>query len=122
MRGAAFAGAVATLLWLRAEQQCEYPAAISLYAAMGGSVDVLRLLKQERVPFSDDCCQHAIRPKQLSALQFLRAEGVPWGPTFAETAAESGQLEILRWAREQGCPWHSERILGAGQLQAAALS
>jgi hypothetical protein len=56
LQGAAMCGSLSKLQWLYTEQRCQFPGAISNWAAMHGSTDVLRFLKQCGCRFDIDTC------------------------------------------------------------------
>jgi hypothetical protein len=103
---------IAKLQWLHTEQGCALPDNISYYAAVSGTIDTLRWLKEHGVAFTVETCKGAAAGAHLHVLQYLRAEGCERGISVCTAAAKMGHLSTLKWLHEQGCPWNVERICG----------
>jgi hypothetical protein len=85
-------------------------------AAKGGSVDVVRWLRQRGYPAGASTCYAAADAGHLPMLQFLRQEGVDWNADTCSAAAYRGHMHVLRWARENGpCPWTAETFSAAAK-------
>jgi hypothetical protein len=95
-RGAAESGDLAKLQWLYSEQGCPLPDNIGAYAAIGGSIDTLIWLKEQRKPWGEGAVCSAVRGRNEQTLQFLLSAGC--GPDFNAllAAAETGQLSALQ--------------------------
>ena len=140
---AARLGALSVLHWLRPQgNSCTSKSTLCIFAAAGGSVDVLRWLGSPHLNWSEATCEAACQGGSLPTLKWLRRNGCPWDKTsgeaavkrrdlemltwlrhngapiftkmFAQTAAYHGDLPTLRWLHQAGCPY------GAGVLKAAA--
>jgi hypothetical protein len=104
LRGAAISGSLCKLQWCHAEHRCQFPDDISKWAAMCGSIDALRFLKQCGCKFDADTCYWAAGSGQLQTVQYLHfEEGFKLTYCVANQAGHSGNLSILQWLFEQGC-------------------
>jgi len=79
--------------------------------------DVLRWLKQNGLPWEDDCAYvEAIEwDRALEFLPLIHAEAVPWSGMECDTAAKNGRLEVLQWLRMHGCPWSDNTCRNAAE-------
>lgn len=77
---------------------------LSLSAAVGGQLDVLKWAQQKGSLWSTSVCANAARHGHLNVLIWLRQNGCPWDEYTTYRAATTGRLEILKWAYENGCP------------------
>jgi hypothetical protein len=96
--------------WLHIEQGCQLPPDICSYAARGGSIDLLRWLKEHGTAFTAETCEGAAAGAHIHVLQYLRDEGCEWGEYICCPAASNGHLSTLQWLRERGCPWSADYI------------
>ena len=105
MNYAALQGNVEILRWLMEEKGWDMNWKLGERAAMGGSVEVLKYLRNhpqksyhpfEETPFA---CEGAARGGRLEALKFLRAHGppCPWSADTCSFAAQGGHLDVLKW-------------------------
>jgi hypothetical protein len=116
LKGAAEAASVPKLQWLHTKRSCPLPADICEYAALSGSVNLLRWLKDHGGVLTARACKSAAAGAHVPLLQYLRSVGCEWDETTCSAAAEHGHLSTLQWLRQQGCAWDSERITGDAAL------
>ncbi len=83
------------------------------YAAKYGYLDILKWLRENGCPWSEDTCVAAASMGHLHILQWARENGCPWDEETCSSAAEYGHLDILQWARRNGCPWDEETCSSA---------
>jgi len=87
---------------------------LSMYAAKGGQLETLQLLKPKKgFELDRELFAWACRSGNLEVLKWLRSEGCPWGGRACEGAARGGHLEVLKWLRSEGCPWNAATCSGA---------
>jgi hypothetical protein len=72
-------------------------------AALFGDLEMIKWLREQRVPCDKDACDYAAQGGHLEVLKWLREQEAPLGEWTSVHAAKGGHLEILKWAREQGC-------------------
>ena len=103
---AALQGSVEILRWLVEEKGCELNKKIDDWAGLGGSVEVLGYLVDRGYNFSSETCRGAAMGGCLEALKFLRGldPPCPWDERTCAWAAKEGQLEVLKWLRAQNPP------------------
>lgn len=108
---AAYGGHEHVLLWAQQQtwfQQCPWDAATCAYAAAGGQLDILRLLRfDKKCPWDERTCSYAAAGGHTDVLKWARAFECPWDKATTEAAAQGGHLLILIWAVENGCPHDS---------------
>ncbi len=86
---------------------------VSHYAAMRGSVRLLKWARENNLDWSADMCTSAARNGHLPALKYLHDNGCPWNRSTCTSAASSGHLPVLKYLHENGCPWDSDTCLCA---------
>jgi len=101
-------------------------------AASGGSVEVLKWLKQQGVPANAKCNQgttplfHAASYGHVEAMKWLKAQGADVnakdknGMTPMFHAAESGQIEVMQWLKDQGANVNAKTKDGSTPMNSAA--
>ena len=75
------------------------------YAAMRGSVRLLKWTRENYLDWNSDTCSAAASSGHLPALQYLHENGCPWDYLTCASAASKGQLSALQYLHENGCPW-----------------
>jgi len=81
---------------------------ITLCAAEGGHLHVLKRLREKGVPLAlPEVFSISLQNGQLEVAKWLREIGMELGPYAIDEAAGSGDLETLKWVREHGCQWSS---------------
>ena len=78
------------------------------YAAMRGSVRLLKWARENIIAWPPDMCHYVAGYGHLPALQYLHENGCPWDVYTCECAAENGHLPALQYSHENGCPWDSD--------------
>ncbi|WZN62373.1 ANK_REP_REGION domain-containing protein [Chloropicon roscoffensis] len=103
---AALQGSVEILRWLVEEKGCELNKKTDDLAGWGGSVEVLGYLVDRGYEFTSYACGGAAKEGHLKALKFLRGldPPCPWDGLTCSYAAEGGRLEVLKWLRAQNPP------------------
>ena len=103
---AALQGSVEILRWLVEEKGCELNKDTGDLAGWGGSVEVLGYLVERGYEFTSYACGGAAKEGHLKALKFLRGldPPCPWDGLTCSYAAEGGRLEVLKWLRAQNPP------------------
>ena len=103
---AALQGSVEILRWLVEEKGCELNKDTGDLAGWGGSVEVLGFLSERGYEFTSYACGGAAKEGHLKALKFLRGldPPCPWDGLTCSYAAEGGRLEVLKWLRAQNPP------------------
>ena len=103
---AALQGSVEILRWLMEEKRCELNEDTGLWAGQGGSVDILKHVRGKGYEFDRWACKGAAQGGQLEALKFLRGldPPCPWNEDTCAAAAEGGHLDVLKFARGQDPP------------------
>ena len=105
---AAMQGSVEVLKWLVEEKGFELNDKTGWYAGLGGSVEILKYLRGRGYEFDGRLCNGAAQGGHLEALKFLRGLNppCPWSAWTCSDAARGGHLEVLKWARAQEPPCH----------------
>ena len=80
---------------------------VDYYAAMRGSVRLLKWARENNRAWSTYACCHAATNGHLPALQYLHENGCPWNSKTCHYAAEHGHLPVLKYLHENGCHWNS---------------
>jgi hypothetical protein len=103
-RAAAEAANLPALQWLHTELNLPLPTGIAENAARGGSIDILRWLKQQQQCVFDENTTYygALRANNMPVLQYLHSEGVPWHDSVCGAAAAACDLQQLQWLRSKG--------------------
>ena len=103
---AALQGSVEVLRWLMEEKDWELNEDTGRWAGMGGSVELFEYLRGKGYEFNVMACAGAARGGHLKALQYLRGMDPPcsWDVNTCAYAAWGGQLEVLQWLRAQDPP------------------
>ena len=103
---AALLGSVEILRWLMEEKGWSLNEDTGWLAGLGGSVEVLEYLKLKGYEFDEETCAYAAQGGSLEALKFLRAQDppCPWNEVTCAWAAGGGHLDVLKWARAQNPP------------------
>jgi hypothetical protein len=115
VEGAARSSVLSKLQWLVLQQHCPLPERIAEFAAAGGSVDMLRWLKQKGVAFDEKTSEAAARKAHnLHVLAYLVEEGCSLHVHICDVAADKADLELLQWLHSRGC------VLGVTTAAAAA--
>ena len=68
---------------------------------------------EERFPFTKDPMVCAAVGGHLNILQWLREQRAAWNAQVCFGAACNGHLGVLKWLREEGCPWDETTCQGA---------
>src|SRR5690606_14914171 len=74
-------------------------------AASAGSLECLKYLHENGVPWDEETCFATARGSSLECLKYLHENGCPWDEETCLNAAEAGSLECLIYAHQNGCPW-----------------
>ncbi|WZN60511.1 ankyrin repeat domain-containing protein [Chloropicon roscoffensis] len=103
---AALQGSVEILRWLVEEKGCKLNGHTGEWAGMGGSTEVLGYVRWKGYELHVMVCAGAARQGHLEALKFLRSldPPCPWNWWTCAFAALGGHLEVLKWARDQDPP------------------
>ena len=88
---------VVGLLGAAANNVCEY-------AAMRGSVRLLKWTRENNRDWSAVMCHHAAQYGHMPALQYLHENGCPWDKLTCYCAAFSKQWDCLQYAVDNKCP------------------
>jgi hypothetical protein len=104
--GAARAGHVHVVEWLRTHEHPWDGSALCDIAATTGNVQMLQYLK-EHAAFSSDTLAAAAGAGQVHVCEFLLSERCPSNHRACASAAAFGHCSTLRWLREHGYPWIS---------------
>ncbi|WZN63701.1 hypothetical protein HKI87_08g52520 [Chloropicon roscoffensis] len=114
---AALQGSVEVLRWLHEEKGFELNDKTGWWAGLGGSIEVFEHLRGYK--FTKAACEGAAIGGHLEALKYLRGldPPCPWDNNTCAWAAEGGQLDVLKWLRDQDppCPWDWETCVDAVQ-------
>lgn len=65
---------------------------------------LLTWLHIQGCPWNEHVCAYAAISGSLETLKFLREHGCPWNDWTIVNAKKFGHSEILEWARANGCP------------------
>ena len=107
------------LRWLRSrDPPCPLNEWACTGAAEAGKVSVLKFLKEEGCPWLEATITRAAAEHgHLHVVKWARLEGgCPWDEMTCWAASQAGHKDVLVWARDQDppCPWfRSECIAGA---------
>ncbi|WZN60674.1 putative ankyrin repeat protein [Chloropicon roscoffensis] len=103
---AALQGSVEILRWLVEEKGWELNEDTGWRLGQGGSIEVLEYVKVKGYVFDERACNGAAREGRLEALKFLRGldPPCPWDEMTCANAAGGGHLEVLKWLRAQDPP------------------
>ena len=85
------------------------------YAAMRGSVRLLKWTRVNDRAWNAFACIFAAGNGHLPALQYLHENGCPWDSHACSSAAQKGYLLVLQYLHENGCPWDWTTCLHAAQ-------
>ena len=77
---------------------------VSHYAAMRGSVRLLKWTRENNLAWNEFTCICAARNGHLPALQYLHENGCPWDGSTCDYAAERRQWDCLQYAVDNKCP------------------
>ena len=78
---------------------------VDYYAAMRGSVRLLKWARENNRAWSTCTCSLAAMDGHLPALKYLHENGCPWDHITCQRAASHGHLFVLKYLHENGCPW-----------------
>ena len=78
------------------------------YAAMRGSVRLLKWAREYNLDWNEFTCIFAAGNGHLPALQYLHENGCPVSLLTCSSAADNGHLPVLKYLHENGCPWNSK--------------
>src|SRR4051812_5093758 len=67
--------------------------------------DLLPALSQQTREQARAFCYFAALDGSLNLIKWARINGCPWDAYTCANAARGGHLEALQWARANGCPW-----------------
>ena len=87
------------------------PEYLSYYAAMRGSVRLLKWARVNNRAWSAVMCSSAALCGQLPALQYLHENGCPWNWNTCSDAGYYKHWDCLQYAVDNKCPgwlWHAE--------------
>jgi NAD(P)-dependent dehydrogenase (short-subunit alcohol dehydrogenase family) len=79
-------------------------------AAGGGSIEIMRYLKQWAVPFNTATFAAAAQAGRMHMLEFLLQEQCPFDDYATDCAAKAGHCDVLLWLRQHGCEWDTTDI------------
>jgi len=82
-------------------------------AARNGNLEMLKFLRGNGCPFSEETCADAAEGGHLELLRWARENGCPWDEKTCTGAARGGHLFLLKWVRQNGCPWDEKTCAGA---------
>ena len=85
------------------------------YAAMRGSVRLLKWTRVNNLDWSAELCHYAAANGRLPALQYLHENGCPWDSVTCSNAAYKGHLPVLQYLHENGCPWNYRTCYNAAE-------
>jgi len=83
----------------------DYRYDVGNYAAMRGSVRVLKWTRENNLPWDIQTCSTAAHNGHLPALKYLHENECPWDSEACLYAAQNGHLPALKYLHENGCPW-----------------
>ena len=93
---------VVGLLGEAAEDVCDY-------AAMRGSVRLLKLARENNRDWSTYTCSYAAKHGHLPALKYLHENGCPWNVNTCYFAAEYKRWDCLQYLVDNKCPGWERR-------------
>ena len=111
---AAQGGHMKLLRWL-CESQCDVGPGTCAVLAQCNNVAMLEYLRENRCSWDEDTTNAAAEAGHLALLKWVTARGCPWSEETCASAAYGGHLEVLQWLREQGCPWSNDTTSKATQ-------
>ena len=112
--------------WRKTAKGAMYEGDLLNYAALQGSVEILRWLHEEKGwELSDgdgDTGWCAGRSGSVQVLEYLKVKGYKFDDGPCQGAARGGHLNVLKWCRSQTppCPWNAEtccEAVGGGHLE-----
>jgi hypothetical protein len=109
---AAMRGSVRLLKWTR-ENNRDWSAVMCHHAAAYGHLPALQYLHENGCPLDEYTSRHAAANGQLPALKYLHENGCPWNANTCSSAALNGHLPALKYLHETGCPWDSHTCSNA---------
>ena len=109
---AAHGGHLEALKLLRSKG-CPWDGWTCVGAAKGGHFEVLKWLMSEGCPLNEDACIGAARGGHLEVLKWLGSMGCPLYVSTCTFAAKGGHFEVLKWLMSEGCPWDASAWYGA---------
>ena len=74
------------------------------YAAMRGSVRLLKWTRENNLVWSTDTCSSAAIKGHLPVLQYLHENGCPWDSNTCSYAVLNGHWDCLQYAVDNKCP------------------
>ena len=77
---------------------------VCLYAAMRGSVRLLKWTRENNRDWSIHTCYYAARTGQLTALKYLHENGCPWDSNTCFNAAQRKHWDCFQYAVDNKCP------------------
>ena len=77
---------------------------VCYYAAMRGSIRLLKLARENNLAWSEHTCSLAAHHGHLPALQFLHENGCPWDYMTCFSAAQEKRWDCLQYAVDNKCP------------------
>ncbi|WZN63700.1 putative ankyrin repeat protein [Chloropicon roscoffensis] len=103
---AALHGSVEILRWLMEEKGFELNDKTGWWAGLGGSIEVFEHLSLRGYKFTKAACEGAAIGGHLEALKYLRGLDPPclWDNNTCADAAWGGHLDVLKWLRDQDPP------------------
>lgn len=74
-------------------------------AALGGHIDILKLLKEKFCRPHKISYFGAIESDRIEVIKWLHENECPWDYRTSAHAALHGKFEILKWLHDKKCPW-----------------
>ena len=81
---------------------------VAFAAGHGGSLGVLRCLRDLGCPWDAAMCHGAAMGNHPNALRWLHAEGCQWDSRTTLAVAAVGNLGMLEWLHTRDCPMHTD--------------
>jgi hypothetical protein len=75
------------------------------YAALRGSVRLLKWARENNRAWSTHTCYQAAIYGQLPALKYLHENGCPWSYMTCQYAADQKHWDCLQYLVDNKCPW-----------------
>ena len=92
--------------------------ALCNFAAMRGSVRLLKWARENNYAWGTDACSYAALNGHLPALQYLHENGCPWNMYTCENAANNKHWDCLQYLVDNKCPkWEYYAKRHAGHLR-----
>ena len=113
---AAMRGSIRLLKWAR-ENNLYWNSCTCCSAALKGQLPALQYLHENGCPWDSHACYSAVLNGHLPALQYLHENGCPWSRSTCFAAAETGQLPALKYLHENGCPWDNRTCFRAASYK-----